>query len=330
MRGELGGLIRRSLVARADCLFIEPSRLRVNPILNWGGFVNASFTATDDCHTLHVKVATEPEMVACLRQWLTVHEQLTAAYHAPRLLDSFVLPEEEGMAVVFAHIAGSSPTLLDDELKGSLCQVLQRLHGDRILAAALGKTAPAGRTCADAYLDLFHQRFIDDLAIIDANPPPFLSADRAHWLRGEADRLCARVRAAPAFMEPAEAPTHSDLWLENILCEPCGAFWILDWDDLALSDPAIDLAVLFGPTTARPEPVTTESIAPGQYPLSAALRERLLIYGQATVLDWIIDPLADWVDADAAGPRAEEVRVEKRRIHEAALQVFHQRYDRQG
>lgn len=37
------------------------------------------------------------------------------------------------------------------------------------------------------------------------------------------------------------------------------------------------------------------------------------IYARASLLDWTIDPLADWIDADAAPENAAEVRRESNR-----------------
>lgn len=51
-------------------------------------------------------------------------------------------------------------------------------------------------------------------------------------------------------------------------------------------------------------------------------RARLPLLGQATLLDWVIDPLYDWIDADASPAHAGEVRAEKQRVHQAALGLY--------
>jgi aminoglycoside phosphotransferase (APT) family kinase protein len=199
-----------------------------------------------------------------------------------------------------------------------------RLHADRELAARLqGLGAPA--TCADVFARTYAARFAADLAGVEGERPPIVSPATVAWMRGEVEAMDAAVAAAPAFHEAADAPTHGDLWIENLLVTPGGEWFLLDWDDLAAGDPALDWGMLFGPTRTDLR-TAVERTLPSQVTSDPAVRKRLPLYARASLLDWVLDPLADWIDADEAPEHVAEVRAEKERIHRAALDVYRRRY----
>jgi aminoglycoside phosphotransferase (APT) family kinase protein len=140
-------------------------------------------------------------------------------------------------------------------------------------------------------------------------------------MRDEAERLATAVAASAAFEQPATAPVHGDLWLENLLTTPRGSWHVLDWDDVRLGDPVVDWATVFGPSPGDVRPVEEEEL-PDAVSLGAAEAERLRLYARATLLDWIVDPLADWIDAAAAGAAEARVRAEKERVHRAAKAFY--------
>jgi hypothetical protein len=79
---------------------------------------------------------------------------------------------------------------------------------------------------------------------------------------------------------------------------------------LELGDPAVDWAMLFGPRRDDPGRVAEGTLPPG-LALDPSVRERLAIYSRASLLDWTIDPLADWINAGEApecGTRVGEMR----------------------
>jgi aminoglycoside phosphotransferase (APT) family kinase protein len=135
----------------------------------------------------------------------------------------------------------------------------------------------------------------------------------------------AAVAAEPAFGEAADAPTHGDLWLNNLLVTSEGEWFLLDWDGLALGDPALDWGMLFGPSRTDLRTAADRALPPA-ITADPAVRERLALYARASLLDWIIDPLADWIDAGESPEHIVEVRAEKERIHRAALAAYRQRY----
>lgn len=317
-------IVREHLASRAAELGLDEARLRVEYVLNWGGFVNRSFRVTDGRATLHLKLARDPEIRDALRRFWGIREMMSNRYHAPVALAWIDVPGTEHVGLLSPWIDGAPPEALDARLAAEVVRTMDRLHGDRELAAHLPAPAvPA--TCADVYRRTYHARFVPDLEFVTAERPPFVSPALIECMRGEAMALEAAVSASPAFAEPAEAPAHSDLWLNNLLVTPRGDWYVLDWDDLELGDPVLDWCMLFGPSPADLRTVVERALPPA-ITADASVRERLHLYARASLLDWIIDPLADWIDAPEAPEHLDEVRAEKERIHRAALESYRARY----
>jgi aminoglycoside phosphotransferase (APT) family kinase protein len=99
---------------------------------------------------------------------------------------------------------------------------------------------------------------------------------------------------------------------------------LLDWDEVRIGDPAADVATLLGPTAQDPRPLKMRDRVDGGLP--PAERERLPQLGRATLLDWVIDPLSDWIDAGTAPEHEHAVRAEKEGIHKRALACYEELY----
>jgi streptomycin 6-kinase len=303
---QLESLTTDHLAACAPELGLDAARLRVRYVLNWGGFVNRSFQVTDGRTRLHLKLAVDPEIRAGLRRFWEIGP-LMARYRAP------------------APIAWiEAPPSIDGPLAEEVVSVVGRLHADRELAARL-QTPGVPATCADVFRQGYAERFYADLEGVESEPPPFVPPATVAWLRGEAEAIDAAVAAAPAFGEAADAPTHGDLWIENLLVTPGGEWFLLDWDGLTLGDPALDWGMLFGPTRTDPRTAADRALPP-TITSDPAVRERLSIYARASLLDWTLDPLSDWIDAGEAPEHVAEVRAEKERIHRTALDAYRRRY----
>lgn len=319
---RLQSLVHQQLASRAAELGLDAARLRVEYVLNWGGFVNRSFQVTDGRARLHLKLAHDREILDALRRFWGFREMMSDRYHAPGALAWIDVPGSGYAGVLSRWIDGAPPEALDERLAAEVVRTMDRLHGDHELAAHL----PAVQaTCADVYRGTYHARFIADLEFVTEERPPFVPPALVEWMRGEALALEAAVAAAPAFAEPADAPTHSDLWLNNLLVTPRGEWYVLDWDDLALGDPAMDWCMLFGPARGDLRTAADRALPPA-VTADAGVRERLRLYARASLLDWIIDPLADWIDATESPEHLAEVRPEKERIHRAALDAYRARY----
>ncbi|HET7460525.1 MAG TPA: phosphotransferase [Longimicrobium sp.] len=315
--------IAAALAARAGALGLDAARLKIRYVLNWGGFVNRSYHVTDGTRRLHLKLAGEPEYMDGLRAWRGVADVLTARYHAPRMVGWLHIPGMSLEGPLFEQIEGATAEARTPGLLAAVAPLLARLHGDAELAARLAADHPP-RRCRDTFTGTFIRRFREDLEHVRSDPPPFVSGTLLDWMERETDAMEREAATRPEFAEPADAPVHADLWLGNLLEGAHGRVWLLDWDDLMLGDPALDWATLLGPTRADVS-LSGHATLPPQA-LAPGVAERLPLYARATLLDWVLDPLADWIEAATAPEHASEVRAEKERIHRAALAVYRATY----
>jgi hypothetical protein len=318
-------LVTAHLAERAPELGLDPARLDVRYVLNWGGFVNRSFRVTDGRATLHLKLAHEAPYLDGVRRFWELRPRMSDRYHAPEPVAWVDVPGTEYAGVLSRWIDGAVPASIGGRLAEEVVATTRLLHGDRELAARLHAAGDRATPCADVYRQAYDRRFVADLEMVRGERPPFVAAETVDWMRGEAEAIDAAVAASPAFREPADAPTHGDLWLNNLLVTPAGDWFVLDWDGLALGDPALDWGMLFGPSRSDLRTVMDRRLPPG-ITSDPAVDERLAVYARASLLDWIIDPLADWIDAGEAPEHIAEVRPEKERIHRAALEMYRQRY----
>lgn len=289
---------------------LKRDSLKVEPILNWGGFVNQSFHLCDGEQHLHLKVTQEFDNVEGLRRWYALREHLHQHYRAPRVLGWI----EQPAGLVFESVEGRQPDLASSSLFGEVCQLLRQLHQDPVLKRALAGTS---KTCAKDFEDVFIDRFLADLEIVRGARPPFLSLARLDWMERQVSRLCQRVRTTPAFELPAEASIHGDPWEGNLLETEAG-WCLLDWDDLHLGDPAQDLAIFRSRRWIRSG--QADCWLEGEF--SGALGERMKVYEQACLLDGVLDVLADWVEAEKIPAHREALRKKKREEHEHCLALY--------
>jgi len=144
-------------------------------------------------------------------------------------------------------------------------------------------------------------------------------------MMGETRELEGLARDLPAFQHPAGSPTHGDLWPNNILVTEDGRFFIIDWDDLALGDAALEFSIVLGQLW-RHSAITQAEIE-AMLPAEPYVRERFHVCLRALVLDEVIDSLADWVESGFAPDLQPEIRPEKERIHREGLALYRQLYD---
>jgi aminoglycoside phosphotransferase (APT) family kinase protein len=89
---------------------------------------------------------------------------------------------------------------------------------------------------------------------------------------------------------------------------------LLDWDDLSIGDPALDFVILTWPLRLE----TTRG--------DTAFRERCALYRRAQLLDSVIDPLADYIEAPHDLDQLDEVQAAKRLEHEESLKQYRRQY----
>lgn len=297
---------------------LDPASLQVEYVLNWGGFVNYSYRVRDRSRSFHLKLSISEDDRDALYRLCKFAPRLER-YHAPAVASWIDLGSAAGP--LFEHVAGSPPAL-DATVVAEVLPVLGELNADWELAAALA--SPDKLTAFDEYSANFHRRFTEDLRGVRESPPPFVSRELVAWLDAQVMELHQAVAAAAAFSEPLGKPVHGDLWLNNLLWVNQNEWHLVDWDDLRIGDPATDIATLFGPTAEDLRPLKMLEHATGF--LTSGEKERLEYLGRATLLDWVIDPLSDWIDADAAPAHTDLVRAEKERIHRQALALYRELY----
>lgn len=296
----------------AEPLDLDAGRLRIEEVPNPSGWYdNISCTVTDGATRLHVKLGTERGELC--RSW-DFRDVLAAHYRMPPILAWVELGSLAGICM--PSIAGVAAT---EGLITEIVGVVNALHADRSLAAAL-PAQPA--TVRQAFIDLWIERWYADLDEVEAGAamPPFLSRETFDWLRAETSRV-ADLTWDEAFDARAVNAVHNDLHFGNMLVEPDGRWWLLDWDDLCRGDPAMDLAILLAPQLERGESVQRH----------LGLRDhtfvdRFAVCARAVLLDGVIDSLADWVLADDAPSGADAIRAAKQAGHERTLAVYRARY----
>lgn len=328
-RSSLAALAQRTTTyfrKHAQRYGLRPETVEARYILNWGGFVNASFQITDGECSYHLKLADDEEALESLDRWRALSELLSARYRAPRMVDWIEIPRMPFEGLLFEYFHGQQADLAAQPgLRRDLIDLLGRLHTDSALVNALRALGDEIPTCAEYFLSVYIDRFDEDLRAVAGDLPPFVSLDLLSWMMGETRELEGLARDLPEFQSPASAPTHGDLWPSNILVDDQGDWRIIDWDDLGFGDPALEFSILLGPLW-RHGGLSLEQAA-AYLPEDAALHKRFALCLRALVLDEVIDSLADWVESGFAPDHQAEVRVEKERVHREALALYHRLYD---
>ncbi|MEO8448544.1 MAG: phosphotransferase [Gemmatimonadota bacterium] len=311
---------------QAAALGMDQSRLTAEYRLNWGGFVNQSFRITDGATSYHLKLAGSADGRRRLGHWYQIHPPLTERYRAPRVVAWVVIPGTDHAGLLFEDVPGEPPQAWSEALQDEVAATVSRLHRDTDVRRYLRKGELAG-SCESVFRETFITRFAEDLATIEVTPPPFVTAEHLAWMTQEVNTLEEAAVEAPAFAAPADHPIHADLWINNVIVGPTGAWALVDWDDLRLGDPALDYAVLFGPTAASMKLADPARVLPyAEIERDPGVLARIPLYGRATLLDWVIDSLADYVDAGAVAEHTARVREEKERVHRLAKQEYQRTY----
>ncbi|HET7560703.1 MAG TPA: aminoglycoside phosphotransferase family protein [Limnochordia bacterium] len=307
---------------------LDQKRISARYVLNWGGFVNPSFTLSDGARRLHLKLVRGEEDRSALRRWHHLAAHLRLHYGAPQVLGWFELPDSEWGGLLFEHVDGRNATAAElPQLLPELLGRVARLHHDATLRAQLSPVDGDPPSCAEALIETYVERFRADLAeAILPQPPAFVTDETLAWMQAETGRLEALARAGTAQSAAAVWPTHGDLHLNNVLVRTDGGLALIDWDDLAMGDPALEYAILLWPLL-RDAPERWRAFA---LPAEPGFAERLELALRAHLLDEVIDTLADYVEADAAPEHAERVRAAKRQTHESALALYRRRYPSRG
>ncbi|MEZ4587601.1 MAG: phosphotransferase [Gemmatimonadales bacterium] len=240
----LGRVVLDELTAQTG-LPLDRPRATATPVLNWGGFGCRSFTVQDGRVAYHVKLSEDPENLADLARWRQLAPTLTERYRAPRARGWLELAAPRFAGLVPDRIEAETPERIAPATRALAIETIATLHDDHGLRERLLALGDPIESCAAAYRRLYHRRFLGDPRN-RRRAPPFVPAGLLDWM-AEAALLGGWWWSRRVFQEPADRPVHGDLWLNNLLVTAAGDLFIVDWDDLRLSDPMIDWTILDGP-----------------------------------------------------------------------------------
>jgi len=227
-------------------LKLNPNRIRVSHVFNWGGFVNHSFSVDDGSVKYHLKITNDAESARKLQLWHKIQHVLERGYRAPEVMGWLDFSEIGFAGLLQRHIDGRTANFrADPVLVGELIELARRLHRDDEIRSHL-KTHASEKTCLDHFVDTYIDRFNADMDEIATAQPSFVSPSLLKWMRNETDRLRATADSVSAFNNRAVDPVHGDLNEGNVLVTPSDWF-VVDWDDLTLGDAAVEFAVLLWP-----------------------------------------------------------------------------------
>jgi hypothetical protein len=199
-----------------------------------------------------------------------------------------------------------------------IVSTLNALHKDRELAALIGGASCPAR---DAILQYHIPMCDDDLDSIEpALPLPFVDRAMGTWMRAETASLRSKALQSAAFDELVTSPIHGDLWFGNVLVQG-DAWWIIDWDDLKIGDPVHDLSLILFPSLG-----SAHSAEAWLGARDAAFMERFDLYTRAALLTFVIDPLADWIEAESFPEVRDAARAHREQLHRWALERYVELY----
>ena len=164
-----------------------------------------------------------------------------------------------------------------------------------------------------------------DIGIIRAASPNSMVDDPLlAWMEHETRELSRTVKSSTAFEVEARWPTHGDLYEGNSLLTDDGAWYVFDWDDLALGDPVADYIIIL-PDSARRDP-DNDWCSYGVEATDDGFDERMRFYARASLLYKVVDGLAEYLGLDASGPLLSATSREKREAFEKGLALYRERY----
>ncbi len=161
----------------------------------------------------------------------------TGALHVPLALDG---PQREALLVLTGWIEAApiEPMgLLPASVRAPLPHAIAALHG------ATKRLDLAGAAAEDFSIP-FDAGLREALPRLDRDAPAELRRVVGPWrarIEAELDALL-RVRERACALDPPQVLCHTDLHGGNMLLDPQGTLWILDWEDARLAPAEQDLA----------------------------------------------------------------------------------------
>ena len=224
--------------------------------------------------------------------------------------------------LVFERIEGAPPVA--GTSTQALVALAGRLHADQELASRI--RVFSGAATVGQWFERMHIRRWDiDIRIIrDAAKPPLADTMLLGWMESETRRLAQTVRNSVAFDVPVQWPTHGDLYEGNTLITNTGDLYVLDWDDLALGDPVADYVPVLWDAALHDPAFDWQRL--GVEATDDGFAHRMRFYARATLLDEVIDGLAEYVELDATDVVLAATSTEKYQRFENGLSLYRERY----
>ncbi len=301
--------------------FLKTRNIEVSHVFNWGGFVNHSFCVADGPVRYHLKITNESDHITRFQTFRDLHELLEERYRTPKLIDWIDLPEIGFAGFLQQHIEGTTPDFTRSPyLVAEIHELLACLHQDTEIQSYLGRTQ-SGKTYLDHFVETYIERFTSDLKVIASDPPPFISPHLFSFMEEQTHELRKAAADLETFHDPAVEPVHGDLNEGNVLITP-ETFFVVDWDDLSLGDPAVDFAIAFWPRVYAGKGFWRIPTLDGD----PRFTERVDLCLRAQLLDEVIDTIADYVESERVPSKQAEVRLAKKHRHEEALKRYRATY----
>ena len=321
---QLAQLVKDHFDGLAPRYGLQGSAMSVERLSHAGRIQRRALTISDGEIKYHLKLAYSPDHIGKLRKWHGLNQALHERYRAPRIVDWIDIPDTGFSGLLCEYFPGRPADLgASPRLTREVADLASRLHADGEMRDTLLPLTPGG-TCGDYFNSVWIRRFKLDLAVIEAQPTGFAPPETLQWMREESVRIEGDVASMEAFSHRAVSPMHADLWNDNILVADDGRWRIVDWDDIALGDPALEFAVLLEPTLERNPEASLKDLLP--YLPDAGFSRRLEMCLRAQRLYSAIETLASYIEAEALGDSADRVREENETLHRVALRSYKRRY----
>ena len=321
---HLAHMVKAHLDEHAARFGLHGSEVNVEYRYYGGSLERRHYTVSDGAAAYHLKLERRSDYLAKLRKWFSVRETLHENHHAPNVIAWIDVPGTDFSGLLCEHVPGHAwEVAARPELASEVIEAVHRLHEDLPLQKALRTLTPGG-SCRDYLSGVWIRRIRKDLAMAEAQPPAFVSAEALRWLRVESIKIEAAVSDLEAFSHAADSPVHGDLWPGNILVTDDGHWRIVDWDDLALGDPALEYAVLLEPMMDLDPRASPEDLLP--FAPDAAFIQRFDLCLRAQRLYIPIEAAAEYIEGVAAGDSSDALWNLKREVHLEGLIAYARTY----
>ncbi len=289
-----------------------------------GSLHRRHFTISEGASAFHLKLADAPDHLAKLRKWHSLSQMLDGSHRAPRVVDWIDVPGTDFSGLLCERVNGRVWDVgTRPDLAPEVIDLVHRLHEDEELQKELWPFSPAG-SCRDYFNGVWRRRIRRDLTMVETQRPEFVSSEALQWMREESLVIERAVNELEAFSESAASAVHGDLWRGNILVADDGRLRIIDWDDLALGDPALEFAVLLEPIMELDPKASLEDLL--QRRPDAGFIQRFEMCLRAQRLYAPIEAAAEYIEAEALEEWADAIRMERKARYPEALRAYRRRY----